>query len=407
MRNKIAKYKDGFVKVRLESSCPERFFRLCALNDLLLWNIIYKESSYEFELSAQDFFRLQPFRRKTNAKIKIMEKHGMPFFFKKNKKRKAFLIGIFSALLLLYVCSLYIWEIDIRGNQYYADETVIDTLKKYEISQGIRKSKLECGNIAEALREEFSELVWVSVKIKGTSLIVDVKENENRNVDQNELLDSWDLVAKKDGILQKIVTREGMPVLQEGDVCKKGDVIVTGAVEILDNDSMVKDYVYIGADADILLETTYSYYEEFSLSYQKKIYEEKQYTYPVIQLGMKGFYYLPEKERDAEMTWQMYQLRLSSSFYLPISVGKIVVHPYQYETNVYEKEDAIRIANEHLREYMAEMAENKKDIVKKDISTTLTSKTCVTKGTITVWEEAVEKVKISEKILKESEENEN
>ena len=100
----IKKYICGYVRIRLESPAPDRFFSLCVHNQIPLRNLTQEGSCYEMELSARDFLRLGRFRRKTNARIHILRKNGLPFFLHHARKRKAFFLGIF----LGFFCYLYV-----------------------------------------------------------------------------------------------------------------------------------------------------------------------------------------------------------------------------------------------------------------------------------------------------------
>ena len=92
---KLGKYLQGYVKIRLESSMPERFLSLCVHNQIPLWNLKNKDLYYEMEISVRNYFRLNAFRRKTQSKILLLEKHGLPFFFKKIKRERLFFLVFF------------------------------------------------------------------------------------------------------------------------------------------------------------------------------------------------------------------------------------------------------------------------------------------------------------------------
>lgn len=155
MIERIPQYIKGYVKIKLISPMPERFLSLCVHNRIPVWNLISKQSEYEFEmeLSVRDFFRLNNFRRKTHSKIILLEKHGLPFFFQRNQKRKAFFLGILFFILLLYGVSLHIWEIQLQGNHQYSDETIRESLLSLNISDGILKKKIDCSQIAAHIRQ--------------------------------------------------------------------------------------------------------------------------------------------------------------------------------------------------------------------------------------------------------------
>ena len=96
----VVRLMGGFVRIRLISHTPERFLKLCANHGISFRHLVYRDGSYEMEISVRDFRRLPPVCRKSSSRVHILEKTGLPFFFYRNKKRKAFFIGIFSTYFL-------------------------------------------------------------------------------------------------------------------------------------------------------------------------------------------------------------------------------------------------------------------------------------------------------------------
>jgi similar to stage IV sporulation protein len=77
----LMKFIRGYLKVRIYGFSPERFINLCSSRNILIWGLENRENKYEMFLSVSDFRRLKPILKKTNTKLKIMERHGLPFFF--------------------------------------------------------------------------------------------------------------------------------------------------------------------------------------------------------------------------------------------------------------------------------------------------------------------------------------
>lgn len=391
MIEKIPKVVKGYVKIRLESPMPERFLSLCVHNQIPVWNLKNNEIYYEMELSVKDFFRLNAFRRKTQSRIVLLEKHGLPFFFQRNQKRKAFFLGFLLCVALLYLCSLYIWDIRLEGNHYNSDETIWEALKSMNVTDGIMKKNLDCQEIASRIREYFPNVVWVSAKIEGTCLVLEMKENEDSYMEQEEeiSLDSWDLTAKKDGKIVEIITRQGMPLVQKGQECKKGDVLVTGRIEILNNDAQVQRYEYVGADADIYMETEYAYYHEFPLRHTVKQYTGETKVYRTVSFMENEFSLCRNLPESAEIYRQEHTIRLTPSFVLPLSYGKITIIPYTKTTETYTQQEALKISQEKIRTFMENLAAEGVLIQDKDIHITVGSQTCTAKGMIRVTESCV------------------
>lgn len=401
---KLGKYLQGYVKIRLESPMPERFLSLCVHNQISLWNLKNTGLYYEMELSVKDYFQINSFRRKTQSRILLLEKHGLPFFFQKNKKRKAFFLGIILGIMLLYGCSLFIWDIQIYGNHYYTRETVLETLEAFHVKDGTRKKNIDCQDIAAHIRASFPQVVWVSAKIQGTCLIIQLKENEDSYSEDvsKEAMESWDLASEKDGTVVKIITRKGRPLVKAGQTCKAGDVLVSGRLEILDNDSQIQRYEYVKADADIKLLTEYSYYDEFSLQHQVKVYNEEEKRYGLLRFFDWEFSLWKNKENHADIYRTLHPVYLTSSFCLPVSYGSIHVVPYTVEKQYYTKKEAEAIAQKHFQVFLENLASQKIQIQNHQITTSVTSTKCISKGKLQVIQKAGKPVPV-EKIQEKEE----
>ena len=394
MIEKIPRYIKGYVKIRLESPMPERFLSLCVHNQIPVLNLKNNGIYYEMEISVKDFFRINNFRRKTQSRIFLLEKHGLPFFFQRNKKRKAFFLGFLICLFLLYWSSLYIWDIRLEGNHYNSDDTIWETLKTMNVTDGMPKRNLDCQQIAANIRETFPDIVWVSAKIEGTCLVLEMKENEDSYIEKEEntsSLTSWDLTAKKDGEILEIITRKGMPKVVKGQECKKGDVLVSGEVEILNNDAQVQRYEYVKADADISIATTYVYYHEFSLNYTDKIYSGEKKTYPFLRLLNYEMSFCGNIPQNAVIYRNEHQLRLTRSFKLPVSYGSITIAPYTVVEKTHTQEEALSIEQEKIQIFMENLVAKGATITGNNISITFGNRTCKAMGSIMVIESCVEK----------------
>ena len=86
----------GSVRIRVTGREPERFFNLCGHHNITLWDVTEHQGCFEMSLLPEDFFRLLPIRRKSGVRIRIQKKQGLPFFYRRSLKRKAFFILEYS-----------------------------------------------------------------------------------------------------------------------------------------------------------------------------------------------------------------------------------------------------------------------------------------------------------------------
>ena len=91
---KLIQYIRGYVRIRITGYSPERFLNLCSHHQIRLWGLKPCGHAYEMYLSIKNFRKLKPILRKSNMRIKVLERRGLPFFLNRNRKRQAFFIGV-------------------------------------------------------------------------------------------------------------------------------------------------------------------------------------------------------------------------------------------------------------------------------------------------------------------------
>ena len=132
---KLIYFWKGYIKIRIRGEQTERFLNLCRGRNICVRKLLrHPDGELTGIIAIRDFFLLGPLHRKTRVRIHIVEKHGMPFFFYRSKKRKAFFIGIFACALILFGLSGRVWEIDVSGNARNSTQEILDFLKEEGLS---------------------------------------------------------------------------------------------------------------------------------------------------------------------------------------------------------------------------------------------------------------------------------
>ncbi|MEG0369916.1 MAG: sporulation protein YqfD, partial [Hungatella sp.] len=230
----------GYVYVCMSGFEAERFFNLCAANGIELWEVIYQEKNYQFYMTLPGYRASKFLMRKANIRLRILRKMGLPFFLYRNRRRKLSLLGMLMCILLFYSMSLFIWDISFEGNTRYTDEMLVQYVNRHDIHYGMRKSQISCDKIEAGIRNEFSEITWVSAQFSGTKLFIKVKESEVLSIIPVKDETPSDLVASDSGTITKMMVRSGIAQVSIGDAVEKGQVLVSGAIPVTnDNEELI------------------------------------------------------------------------------------------------------------------------------------------------------------------------
>ena len=152
-------FRKGYVRVRIQGEQTERFLNLCRARRIKIYDLTRDaDQCLNGCFQLQDFFRLLPVRRKTKVKIHILEKHGLPFFFYRSKKRKAFFLGVILCMLLFVFFTGRLWEIDVEGNIRNSTPEILGFLKEQGIVHGMARSRISCSKVAAEIRERYPDI---------------------------------------------------------------------------------------------------------------------------------------------------------------------------------------------------------------------------------------------------------
>lgn len=244
----------GYVIINVKGNFVEKFINLCANKGIYLWDVRRKMThSMILKVSVKGFKAMRGIAKKTRCKVKIVRKIGIPFVKYRYRKRKTFFAGFIIFFGIIYLLSSFIWVIEIRGASKVKPQVIVDFLAINGIKPGIFKRDFDKNKIIADMLINIDDLSWIDLKQVGTKLIVDIVER----VQKPPMLDRsipCNIYSTHDGVIKNIITKNGVALVREGDVIRKGQILVTGIVE---NKLNLSDVHYVHSDAVINAVTWY------------------------------------------------------------------------------------------------------------------------------------------------------
>lgn len=383
----MLKFVQGFLQVTLTGISPERFLNLCIRRNILIWNLCPNKEAggFDFCISLKGFRTAQELLKKTHTSVKIRKKCGLPFFLHRYRARKLFAIGIILCILLLWHCSKFVWKIEVNGTEELSQDMVLTWLEQQNAGFGTKKIQIDCAAIESALRSDFDVVAWTSVKLEGTKLTVDIQESLPE--DEVHTLPSegaWDLVASEDALIASIYTRQGTPQVQKGTTVSKGAILISGRLDIMDDNGEVANSRYVVSDGDITGTVTRSFHSSLARDYQKKVYTgetDTSYTLVVgsarIPLGKSG-----KAFSACETLVTDHQLELLPDLYLPVHLYATERKAYVYQPATYTKSEAELLVQEEWEAFLEKYRQKGIPIIVKNVKIETNEKNCVIRGSI-------------------------
>lgn len=354
----------------------------------------YYEGYYEFHISIAGYRRLKPLLKKTKTRLTIVKKSGFPFFLYHYRKRKFFFIGLLLSFGFLFYLTTFIWLIDINGNSFITEDSILTFLKEENASFGSAKRTIDCAALEEALRTRYADIIWASVRLEGTKMTVDIQENlvakQKSDTEMIKTEEPYDIVAEQDAIITSIITRKGTPKVKSGTEVKKGELLVGSQLEIYNDSNEIVDYIYVTADADIYGQTRYTYQDIFPLEYNRRIRKGKgKHVYRLCLFNYQIQLPFTFSKNEPYVSYmESRQLSLGKNYYLPVIFEKNTYFACDYEKVSLTEAMAKEKAAENVSNYLNKLKEKGIQIKDKNVMIDIKDNQCYIHAAIT----AIEKI---------------
>lgn len=387
MLKKIMIWLKGYLIVRIKGSSVERFINLCINNNINIWDISDNNNYKTLHISKKSYNELEQYIEKTGVTIEITDKKGLPFLFYRYKKRKLFLLGLIIFISLIYSFSFFIWDINISGEDIYTDEQIIKKLEEYDIGIGSPKAKIDCSKLEKALRDDFEDIAWISCELKGTRLNISINETIlPEKIEENDT--PCNIIAVKDGLISDIYIESGTKVRSKGDEVKKGDILITGVINLYNDYDELIETSYVPANGKVYALVNYDYYDSFSMSYYEKQYTGKTKKYYGLVIADNTFE--PYKPKAGYNNYDLIEndtkLKLGTFFYLPLSLKKCSINEYEPVLMTYSINEAENKARVKLNKYIEDLNKKGVEILENNVKIEISGDTCIAQGNLVTKE---------------------
>lgn len=145
-------------------------------------------------------------------------------------KIKNHLLTILTFAILTFFYTQIISVIEVRSEDNALRESIYIELENLNLKKfTLSKSAEELENIKQIiLQKEKNTIEWINIERVGMKYIINVVPKIIKN--PNEQSNYCHVIATKDAIISKIITRRGVEQVDLNDYVKKGDILISGDI---------------------------------------------------------------------------------------------------------------------------------------------------------------------------------
>ena len=368
------------VWICISGSEIERFLNIASFHQLILYQVKRTPDGICAMVSARDVLKLWNLRKKAEVSIHILKKKGLYFWWKKTRHRRIGLVCGVLSFASLYLLSLFVWDIEFAGNVRYTDSFLLSFVKGQGYEPGMKRSDVVCDALEKKLRNEFNDITWVSARLEGTRLVVEIEENNTASMNTKAQTENpCSIRSDKSGVIVRMVTRSGTPYVKSGDEVTEGDLLVSGRIPIYNDSQEIVAYEETTASADVWIEYEENFEVKIPRNQMIRHYTSEQALPGLILFGYR--FCLPgsipaQKERNeensTEQNEEVYieqkQWHLFEHFYLPIYSETYRSFQYQNTQISYDDPSLKRQADQKYREFIVQLEKLGVEIIENNVT---------------------------------------
>lgn len=352
MLKKAVKLLRGSVRVRIESTYPERMLNLCSARGIAFWDTDWcAPGALRITLARRDLRALTRASESVSAELTVEKTAGAPFFLARFRRRYALLAGLALCVGMLVVNSLFIWDFEVTGNESVPTERILHALREQGVRRGTFVYSFDSQDICNRVLPEVKELCWLAVNVRGCRAYVQVRERVPAPERVNERAPT-NVIAKRAGLVTEVRALDGEKQVLPGTVVQEGALLISGVVDTGGTENPSVTTRFLAGKGTVRARTWHEKSIRIPLQSGEKVYTGREtrsfslcWGEKRLQIGAKGSSILSSScdKIRTETQWTLFGL-LS----LPITWETETLRPYDISPRTRTRGEAEEIGREVL-----------------------------------------------------------
>lgn len=250
------------ISLKINGKNINRFIKKLRTNKIDILSLKYKNSNEaNIIIYKKDYQKL--LKIKSIYEVTEIDVFGFVKVEKKLRKSRHLIIVLFISFLSLFFLTNIIFSIEIVHSNRGLRNLVYRELKNNGIKKyAFKKNYKQISKIKEKILSKYPDKIeWLEIESNGTKYVVKVQERHVEKEKDDTTLRN--IIAKKSGVIKKVIAEDGDIVKDMDDYVKKGDLIING--ELIFNNKVTGR---VRANGKVYAEVWYVTKIDYPLYYQ-------------------------------------------------------------------------------------------------------------------------------------------
>lgn len=354
----VSLFLRGSCTVAVPSVHRTAAMNLCMQMGLQYANFVWHEDgSIQFSCSASSARRFLAACRARDIEVEIAAHRGLPKLLSRLGARAGLVVGAVLAVTLVVLSSLFVWDVQVSGNETLTEGDVIKELRACGFGVGSYLPSLRVREIENRVLMASERIGWLSINTEGTVARVQIIEHVSGTLDGEDASSKKpaNLVATMDGQIEYLELYRGNPVVVVGQAVKKGELLVSGLY-----DSKTGGFRYTRAAGRVMARTERTFKVEIPLSFEEKVYGEpylQEIELCFFNFSHKFFKNSGNSNILCDIIKYNANLGQLGRNRLPVSLSRTEVHPYHLEARERSAEEALELCYAELARELVSLSD--------------------------------------------------
>ncbi len=300
----------GYVIIEIKGAATESLINSIVAEKYEIWNIerVSAKRTRAY-VSIRTFLAMRKLKSRYCGRctVSLIGKSGLIFKLSSLRERKLLLYGWLIPLTALIILSGSLWRIRVTGCDILDESIVLKQLSDSGVSIGMRTGSINTMTLASELSNCNEGIGFASVCLKGVTLYVDIKEADGSIKAQSSSV-AGSVFAKKDGIINKIVVKNGLPMVNAGDAVKQGDELISGI--------LAETALPVNAEGSVLAQVLYRCTASVGPQLEKETRSDNSYSQ--VKVFISGILCFSEKDKYKASEYEIESSIELNGFFLPL-----------------------------------------------------------------------------------------
>ena len=230
--NRLIWFLKGFLTLRITGASPQWMMNRLAEKGIAFWDVCWLDPfTLRLCVFKKDREKAERCAAKAMCDCILEEEKSFSESVSGLKKRPLLIISALIAIIIITVLPQYVLFYQVVGNETVETEAILRALDEIGVGFAVRGTQIKPQWIKDHVLNMIPDLEWITVTQNGCRAQVIVRERTHRPATKTRK-GLANVIATQSGIITEQSVYAGQPLYKEGDTVNKGDVLVSGLVDL-------------------------------------------------------------------------------------------------------------------------------------------------------------------------------